>query len=86
MTNQINKTKLFKDIVKGLQEDIGRFVDDYDSVGDWERICLDCPSSDLEPLLGQIPSEEMDEWYDLIGEEVSKLGDKVREQFDEEEE
>lgn len=83
MTTPIQQTPLFKQIVEELEEDISRYVDDYDSVESWEEICLDCPSDDLTPLLHQIPEGEMDEWYDLIGEEVSKIGDKTREGFTE---
>jgi hypothetical protein len=42
---------------------------------------LDFPSDNLEKLLGQIPEDE--DWYDLICDEISKIGDKLRKEINE---
>ena len=80
----IKSNPLFIKIVEELNEDISRFVDDEDSIESWEETCLDCPSNDLDILLKEIPEEEEGEWYDLICDEISNIGDKVREEFNEE--
>jgi hypothetical protein len=77
----IKTNPLFIKIVEELKEDISRFVEEEDDIESWEDTCLDFPSDNLEKLLGQIPEDE--DWYDLICDEISKIGDKLRKEINE---
>ena len=55
-------SNLVEQIKSELNEDLyNRYDGEYDV---WSEVVVDCPSSELEDLLGQIPEGEEEEYYE----------------------
>jgi len=69
-----------------LNRDLSRWdVDNLDDLYNWERNVIECPSADLERMMGQIPEDDTD-LFEIIDDMVKQIVATRRAQILDEEE
>lgn len=71
----IKSTILFLQLQEQLQEEWSRFYNKDCDLSKFKEMLIDYPSNSLVELYKQIPTENEEEWYELIDEEIDEIID-----------